>query len=119
MEKDEIRRFDSFQAFEEICALADKNKVSMSDISVAATCFHQLWQAHLLFNIWDYNIALQVDFILLGGDLFHENKPSRSTLVKTIEILRRYCLNDQPVKFQVVSDQTVNFPNRFHALAIL
>lgn len=119
MEKDEIRRFDSFQAFEEICALADKNKVSMSDISVAATCFPQLWQAHLLFNIWYYNIALQVDFILLGGDLFHENKPSRSTLVKTIEILRRYCLNDQPVKFQVVSDQTVNFPNRFHALAIL
>lgn len=56
---------------------------------------------------------MQVDFILLGGDLFHENKPSRSTLVKTIEILRRYCLNDQPVKFQVVSDQTVNFPNRF------
>ncbi|PAN40322.1 hypothetical protein PAHAL_7G306300 [Panicum hallii] len=80
MEKDEIRRFDSFQAFEEICSLADQNKV---------------------------------DFILLGGDLFHENKPSRSTLVRTIEILRRYCLNDQPVKFQVVSDQTVNFPNRF------
>jgi hypothetical protein len=60
-----------------------------------------------------YETELQVDFILLGGDLFHENKPSRSTLVKTIEILRRYCLNDQPVKFQVVSDQTVNFPNRF------
>ncbi|CAO2036664.1 unnamed protein product [Urochloa humidicola] len=80
MEKDEIRRFDSFRAFEEICSLADQNKV---------------------------------DFILLGGDLFHENKPSRSTLVKTIEILQRYCLNDQPVKFQVVSDQTVNFPNRF------
>ncbi|KAF0890853.1 hypothetical protein E2562_004328 [Oryza meyeriana var. granulata] len=80
MEKDEIRRFDSFQAFEEICSLAEQNKV---------------------------------DFVLLGGDLFHENKPSRSTLVKTIEILRRYCLNDQPVKFQVVSDQTINFPNRF------
>ncbi|XP_015691641.1 double-strand break repair protein MRE11 isoform X2 [Oryza brachyantha] len=80
MEKDEIRRFDSFQAFEEICSLAEQHKV---------------------------------DFVLLGGDLFHENKPSRSTLVKTIEILRRYCLNDQPVKFQVVSDQTINFPNRF------
>ena len=60
-----------------------------------------------------YETEFQVDFILLGGDLFHENKPSRSTLVKTIEILRRYCLNDQPVKFQVVSDQTVNFPNRW------
>ncbi|OVA20210.1 DNA repair protein Mre11 [Macleaya cordata] len=54
-----------------------------------------------------------VDFLLLGGDLFHENKPSRTTLVKTIEILRRYCLNDQPVQFQVVSDQTVNFANIF------
>ena len=60
-----------------------------------------------------YETEFQVDFILLGGDLFHENKPLRSTLVKTIEILRRYCLNDQPVKFQVVSDQTVNFPNRW------
>lgn len=80
MEKDEIRRFDSFQAFEEVCSIAEEK---------------------------------QVDFLLLGGDLFHENKPSRSTLVKAIEILRRYCLNDRPVQFQVVSDQTVNFANKF------
>ncbi|KAK4348390.1 hypothetical protein RND71_031145 [Anisodus tanguticus] len=80
MEKDEVRRHDSFQAFEEICSIAEKK---------------------------------QVDFVLLGGDLFHENKPSRSTLVKAIEILRRYCLNDRPVQFQVVSDQTVNFANLF------
>jgi hypothetical protein len=65
---------------------------------------------------WNLNHAvvfLQVDFLLLGGDLFHENKPSRSTLVRTIEILRRYCLNDRPVQFQVVSDQTINFPNKY------
>ncbi|XP_047251913.1 double-strand break repair protein MRE11 isoform X3 [Capsicum annuum] len=80
MEKDEVRRHDSFQAFEEICSIAEKK---------------------------------QVDFVLLGGDLFHENKPSRATLVKAIEILRRYCLNDRPVQFQVVSDQTVNFANLF------
>lgn len=80
MEKDEIRRHDSFQAFEEICSLAEQKKV---------------------------------DFLLLGGDLFHENKPSRTTLVKAIEILRRYCLNDKPVQFQVVSDQTINFANVF------
>lgn len=80
LEKDEVRRHDSFQAFDEICSIAE--------------------QKH-------------VDFLLLGGDLFHENKPSRSTLVKTIEILRRHCLSDQPVQFQVVSDQTVNFANLF------
>ncbi|GKV42530.1 hypothetical protein SLEP1_g49922 [Rubroshorea leprosula] len=80
LEKDEIRRHDSFLAFEEICSIAEEKKV---------------------------------DFMLLGGDLFHENKPSRSTLVKAIEILRRHCLNDQPIQFQVVSDQTVNFPNSF------
>lgn len=80
LEKDEVRRFDSFEAFEEICSIAEQQNV---------------------------------DFLLLGGDLFHENKPSRTTLVKAIEILRRYCLNDQPVQFQVVSDQTVNFPNKF------
>ncbi|KAJ1381654.1 Metallo-dependent phosphatase-like [Sesbania bispinosa] len=44
MEKDEVRRHDSFQAFEEICSIAEQK---------------------------------QVDFMLLGGDLFHENKPSR------------------------------------------
>ncbi|KAI3804796.1 hypothetical protein L1987_26607 [Smallanthus sonchifolius] len=80
MEKDEVRRHDSFQAFEEICSLAEQKNV---------------------------------DFVLLGGDLFHENKPSRMTLVKTIEILRRYSLNDKPVQFQVVSDQTINFANVF------
>lgn len=56
-------------------------------------------------------IRCQVDFLLLGGDLFHENKPSRSTLVKAIEILRQHCLHDRPVQFEVVSDQTVNFQN--------
>lgn len=57
-------------------------------------------------------LCLQVDFVLLGGDLFHENKPSRATLVRTIEILRKYCMSDKPVQFQVVSDQTINFPNK-------
>ena len=57
------------------------------------------------------SIHSQVDFLLLGGDLFHENKPSRTTLVKAIEILRRHCLSDESIQFQVVSDQTVNFPN--------
>jgi Calcineurin-like phosphoesterase len=30
------------------------------------------------------------DMVLISGDLFHENRPSRRTLYKTMEIIRRY-----------------------------
>ncbi len=45
-----------------------------------------------------------MDFVLLGGDLFHDNKPSRKTMHSTISILRRHCLGDDPVSFQVISE---------------
>ncbi|KAM5246488.1 double-strand break repair protein MRE11 isoform 3-T3 [Ctenodactylus gundi] len=51
----------------------------------------------------------EVDFILLGGDLFHENKPSRKTLHSCLELLRKYCMGDRPVQFEIISDQSVNF----------
>uniref|UniRef100_A0A3Q1JRA5 Double-strand break repair protein n=1 Tax=Anabas testudineus TaxID=64144 RepID=A0A3Q1JRA5_ANATE len=51
----------------------------------------------------------QVDFILLGGDLFHENKPSRKCLHNCITMLRKYCMGDSPIQFNILSDQTVNF----------
>lgn len=51
----------------------------------------------------------QVDFILLGGDLFHENKPSRRCLHSCITKLRQYCMGDTPIQFNILSDQTVNF----------
>uniref|UniRef100_A0ABM5FWD1 Double-strand break repair protein n=1 Tax=Pogona vitticeps TaxID=103695 RepID=A0ABM5FWD1_9SAUR len=51
----------------------------------------------------------EVDFILLGGDLFHENKPSRRTLHTCLELLRKYCMGDRPVQFEILSDQSVNF----------
>jgi double-strand break repair protein MRE11 len=102
-EDDEIRKHDSFVAFEEI-----------------------LQHAH----------RLRVDALLLGGDLFHENKPSRCvrrrwgrggrllrgralttgpsacvrpTVVRTIQLLRKYVMNDNPVNIQVLSDQASNF----------
>eukprot|EP00804_Cyclotella_cryptica_P027874 CCRYP_003783-RB/>CCRYP_003783-RB protein AED:0.15 eAED:0.15 QI:266/1/1/1/1/0.8/5/1732/878 len=46
-----------------------------------------------------------VDLVLLSGDVFHENKPSRRTLHATMEILRRYCMGGESVGFQIVSDQ--------------
>ena len=48
-ERDEIRKDDSFEAFEEILHLAEEQ---------------------------------DVDLILLGGDLFHDNNPSRGTVVR-------------------------------------
>ncbi|KXZ44363.1 hypothetical protein GPECTOR_69g456 [Gonium pectorale] len=54
-------------------------------------------------------VERRVDFVLLGGDLFHENKPSRATLVKAIGLFTKYCLNDRPVRFRVLSDQAANF----------
>lgn len=54
-------------------------------------------------------VAQNADMVLLGGDLFHDNKPSRRTVVRAMESLSRHCLNDRPITFQVLSDQSQNF----------
>uniref|UniRef100_A0A8C3TWV6 Double-strand break repair protein n=1 Tax=Catharus ustulatus TaxID=91951 RepID=A0A8C3TWV6_CATUS len=62
------------------------------------------------FNeILDHARKNEVDFILLGGDLFHDNKPSRKTVHSCLESLRKYCMGDRPVQFEILSDQAVNF----------
>ncbi|KAF0720693.1 Aste57867_118 [Aphanomyces stellatus] len=53
----------------------------------------------------------KVDFVLLAGDLFHHNKPSRATLYRTMSLLRNYCLGDGCINYQILSDQSLNFPN--------
>lgn len=54
----------------------------------------------------------EVDGILLGGDLFHENKPSRLTMHRTMELLRSYCMGDRPCQMELLSDPSVNFPSK-------
>ncbi|KAK9844671.1 hypothetical protein WJX74_005353 [Apatococcus lobatus] len=56
-------------------------------------------------------VQQNVDMILLGGDLFHDNKPTRNTLVRSIDLITKYCLTDKQVPFQVVSDPAQNFAN--------
>lgn len=55
------------------------------------------------FNTFDeiLSIAKQenVDLVFQGGDLFHENKPSRNTYNKTIAILKKYCLGNTKPNF--------------------
>ncbi|XP_037951716.1 double-strand break repair protein MRE11 [Teleopsis dalmanni] len=52
-----------------------------------------------------------VDFILLGGDLFHDAVPSQNSLHKCMKLLRRYTFGDKPVELEFLSDQTTNFHN--------
>lgn len=58
-EKDEIRKNDSFAAFDEVFRLATEHRA---------------------------------DVVLLGGDLFHDNRPSRATVVKAMSTLSRHCM---------------------------
>jgi double-strand break repair protein MRE11 len=61
----------------------------------------------------------RVDMVLLGGDLFHENKPSRRTLVRTMNILRKHCLGDEPVALAVRSDPAaVNYMDRSYSVSL-
>ena len=51
----------------------------------------------------------EVDFILLGGDLFHENKPSRDCLTKCQQLFRAHCFGTKPIEFEILSDEKANF----------
>ncbi|KAH8677611.1 Metallo-dependent phosphatase-like protein [Xylariales sp. PMI_506] len=55
------------------------------------------------------NLARQqdVDMVLLAGDLFHDNKPSRKSMFKVMRALRKNCLGMKPVELQFLSDASV------------
>lgn len=64
--------------------------------------------------------ANSVDMLLLGGDLFHENKPSRPTLLRTMRLLRSACLSPEgSVRLAVRSDPAlVNYMNPAMAVSL-
>lgn len=64
-------------------------------------------------EILQYARDLQVDFMVLGGDLFHDNKPSRRTIHTAMELFRHYCFGDKESQLEFLSDPSVNFHSRF------
>jgi double-strand break repair protein MRE11 len=55
----------------------------------------------------------EVDMVLLGGDLFHENKPSRKSLYHVMRALRQNCLGARPCELQMLSDGSEHFDSYF------
>ncbi|KAF2706670.1 DNA repair exonuclease [Pleomassaria siparia CBS 279.74] len=54
-----------------------------------------------------------VDMVLHGGDLFHENKPSRKSMYNVMRSLRMNCLGDKPCELDMLSDASENFGGLF------
>jgi double-strand break repair protein MRE11 len=103
LERDPVRGNDSFAAFEEILIHAAKQNVRGQPPGNLHNSMH--WQTALNTQKYPFCLGLhffdfsdsfngQVDFLLLGGDLFHENKPSRNTLHKTMVLIRKYCFGE-------------------------
>lgn len=52
--------------------------------------------------------------VLLAGDLFHENKPSRKSMYQVMRSLRMNCLGDKPCELEMLSDASENFQGAFN-----
>jgi len=51
--------------------------------------------------------------VLLGGDLFHDNKPSRKSMYQVMRSLRKNCLGDRPCELEFLSDAHEVFEGAF------
>lgn len=58
----------------------------------------------------------KVDAVLHCGDLFHDNKPSRNTLFKTIELLRKNCIGNDECMIEYLSDARVDFDPQYDSV---
>lgn len=55
-----------------------------------------------------------VDMVLLAGDLFHENKPSRKSMYQVMRSLRMNCYGEKPCELEMLSDASEQFPGAFN-----
>lgn len=55
-----------------------------------------------------------VDMVLLAGDLFHENKPSRKSMYQVMRSLRMNCYGEKPCELEMLSDASEQFGGTFN-----
>ena len=51
--------------------------------------------------------------VLLAGDLFHDNKPSRKSMYQVMRSLRMNCLGEKPCEVELLSDSSEIFDGAF------
>lgn len=51
--------------------------------------------------------------VLLGGDLFHDNRPSRKSMYQVMRSLRKHCLGMRPCELEFLSDANEVFEGAF------
>lgn len=66
-------------------------------------------------EILQHAVANDVDFILLGGDLFHDANPSQNSLYQCMNLLRKYTLGSKAINLEFLSDQAINFVDCFNS----
>lgn len=103
-ERDPIRKDDSWKTFDEIMNLARTEDVS----SVPSPPCPCPVDAQGLTSGW-----FKVDMVLLGGDLFHDNKPSRKSMYQVMRSLRKNCLGMKPCELEFLSDANEVFEGAF------
>ncbi|KAL9068539.1 MAG: hypothetical protein Q9157_006476 [Trypethelium eluteriae] len=54
-----------------------------------------------------------VDMVLLAGDLFHDNNPSRKAMYQVMRSLRLNCYGEKPCALEMLSDASENFGGAF------
>lgn len=54
--------------------------------------------------------------VLLAGDLFHENRPSRKSMYQCMRTLRQNCLGEKPCELELLSDASTIFDGAFNTV---
>ena len=63
-------------------------------------------------EVFEIAVENKVDMVLLAGDLFHNNKPSQKCSARCTEILRKYCMGEGAIQFQMISDWKMNLTHQ-------
>uniref|UniRef100_A0A7E4VNP4 Double-strand break repair protein n=1 Tax=Panagrellus redivivus TaxID=6233 RepID=A0A7E4VNP4_PANRE len=62
-----------------------------------------------LEEVLEHAVKQDVDFVLLGGDLYHEAVPSRFTEHRVKSLFRQHCLSNRPVDLRLDSEPSEIF----------